>query len=472
MSEKQSKELIIIGAGPGGYAAAFRAADLGMEVTLISEETNPGGVCLYRGCIPSKALLHVSKLKQDAEGSGDLGLNFGQAKIDLKKINSWKTEVVDQLTGGLGKLAKARKVNYIQGKAQMLSENEIEVKDSEGNKNTMSFKNLILATGSRPISLPKIQFDGKSIISSKEALDLDEIPGSLLVIGGGYIGLELGSVYATLGSKVTVAEMADGFIPGADRDLVKVFVDSSKGLFEETLFNTTVESAEIQKSGKVKVVFKSGDGKQEKKFDKVLLAIGRIPNSENLQLDKAGVELDDKGFVKVNERLQTNIANIYCIGDLAGEPMLAHKATKEGRIAAEVIAGDKGAAFDARAIPAVVFTNPEIAWCGLTETEAKEKGMKIKVAKFPWNASGRALTMGLKQGLTKLILDPESGRVLGGGAAGKDASAVIPEITFAIEMGATAEDLSLTIHPHPTLSETVMEAAEVFLGSPTHLFKK
>jgi len=472
MSNKDKKDLIIIGAGPGGYAAAFRAADLGLKVSLIGEEENPGGVCLYRGCIPSKALLHVSKLSQDAQGATDLGLNFGQPKFDIKQINKWKTSVVEKLTGGLGKLAKARKVNYIQGKAQLLSNDEIEIKDSEGNKNTLQFKNLIIATGSRPISLPNIQFDGKSIISSKEALDLDEVPESLLVIGGGYIGLELGSVYATMGSKVTVAEMADGFLPGADPDLVKVFVGSNKGLFEETLFNTTVESAETQKSGPVKVILKNDDGKQEKKFDKVLLAIGRKPNSENLQLDKAGVELDEKGFVKVNERMQTNISHIYAIGDVVGEPMLAHKATQEGRIAAEVIAGDQGAAFDARAIPAVVFTNPEIAWCGLTEVQAQDQGMKVKVAKFPWNASGRALTMGLQEGLTKLILDPESGRVLGGGAAGKDASSLIPEITLAIEMGATAEDLSLTIHPHPTLSETVMEAAEVFLGSPTHLFKK
>ncbi|WP_143961356.1 dihydrolipoyl dehydrogenase [Litoribacter populi] len=471
MSNTEKKQLIILGAGPGGYAAAFRAADLGIKVTLIGEEQNPGGVCLYRGCIPSKALLHVSKMKQDAEGFGKMGLGFKSPKIDLKQINSWKTGIVEKLTGGLGELAKAHKIEYLQGKAKFLSEKEIEFTDSDGKTESLHFDNLILATGSTPISLPKVEMDGKNIISSKEALNMEKIPDSLLVIGGGYIGLELGSVYAHLGSKVSIAEMWDGFLPGADRDLVEVFTAANPDLFEATHFNTTVESA-TTKSGKVMVLMKNSEGKQEKTFEQVLLAIGRKPNSEILQLEKAGIDVEDKGFVKVNEKQQTHIKHIYAIGDLVGEPMLAHKATKQGRIAAEVISGDAGAAYDARAIPAVVFTNPEIAWCGLTETEAKNADKKVKVAKFPWSASGRALTMGLDKGLTKLIIDPKTGRILGGGAAGKDVSSLIPEIVLAIEMGATAEDLSLTIHPHPTLSETVMEAAEMFLGSPTHLFRQ
>lgn len=468
MADKDRRDLVIIGAGPGGYAAAFRAADLGRKVTLIDPELNPGGVCLYRGCIPSKALLHLVKVKQEAAEAAAFGLAFDEPKIDVKKIADWKNKVVEKLTGGLGQLSEGRNIEYIQGKAQFVSEQQLEVKNKDGEKSTLEFENLIIATGSVPAAIPDIEYDHEIIIDSSDALDMEEIPEDMLVIGGGYIGLELGSVYAALGCKVSIAEMTPGFLPGADPELVEVFAKENEDLFEEVFFETSVKKASAKK-GKAKVTLKNGEGKQKKEYAKVLMAIGRKPNTASLKLKKAGIETDEKGYIKVDDKRRTNIENIYAIGDLTGEPMLAHKATHEGRIAAEVIAGEKGASFDPKAIPAIVFTNPEIAWCGLSENEAEEKGIKIKVEKYPWSASGRAATMGTGRGLTKLIFDADSGIILGGGVAGKNAGSLIPEIALAIEMAATVEDISLSIHPHPTLSETIMEAAELFIGSPTHL---
>tara|TARA_R110002020_G_scaffold66939_1_gene175774 strand:+ start:76 stop:1479 length:1404 start_codon:yes stop_codon:yes gene_type:complete len=465
MSEK--KELIIIGAGPGGYAAAFRAADLGIKVTLIDPEVNPGGVCLYRGCIPSKALLHVARVTQEAQAAEAYGIKFKKPDINVSKIADWKNKVVEKLTGGLGQLAKARKIEYIQGKAAFTSENEIEIKNNKNDKSTLKFQQAIIATGSTILNLPNIKIDHNIIMDSNDALQLEEIPETLLVVGGGYIGLELGSVYAALGCKVSVAEMTSGFLPGVDRDLVKVF--DKENPFESVYFDTKVEKI-LVKDNKAQVTLKGNDKTESKKFDKVLIAVGRKPNSDSINLDKVGVKTVN-GFIRIDNQQRTSVENIFAIGDLTGEPLLAHKASHEGRIAAEVIAGDKSAGYDPKAIPAIVFTNPEIAWCGITEQEAKENEQKVKVVKFPWSASGRAVTLGTDKGLTKLIVDPNSGIILGGGVAGKNAGSLISEIVLAVEMGSTAEDVALTIHPHPTLSETIMESAESFTGSPTHIFK-
>jgi len=467
MAKEEKKELIIIGAGPGGYAAAFRAADLGLKVTLIDPEANPGGVCLYRGCIPSKALLHVAKVKQEAMEAADWGIEFENPKIDIKKIRKWKDSVVKKLTSGLGQLSKNKKIEYIKGTAAFISEKKIKVNPAKGDKYDLEFENIILATGSVNVSLPGVEIDHKKIIDSKDALDLKEIPNTMLVIGGGYIGLELGSVYAALGSKVSVAEMTSGLLPGADKDLVKIF--EKEHPFEKLYFNTKVENVSVKKN-KVKVKLKNKKDKaKEKSFDQVLVAVGRKPNTKTLALQKASLKPNEKGFLDVNSQRQTTKTNIYAIGDLTGEPLLAHKATSEGKVAAEVIAGKKGAAYDPKSIPAIVFTNPQMAWCGLSQTQAKEKDLAIKVLKFPWSASGRAVAVGSSNGVTKLIVDKKTGRILGGGVAGKNAGSLISEISLAIEMATTAEDLALSIHPHPTLSETIMEAAEIFSGSPTHI---
>lgn len=471
MPEDKKKELIIIGAGPGGYGAAFRAADLGVKVTLIDPEENPGGVCLYRGCIPSKALLQLVKLKQEAAKAADWGMKFQEPEIDVKKIAEWKDEVVKKLTDGLGALSKARNVEYIRGKAKFKSPNEVSITTEEGDTYTLQFEKAIIAAGSKPMSLPDMEFDGKQIIGSSQALELKDIPDTLLIVGGGYIGLELGSVYAAFGSKVSIAEMSPGFLPGADRDLVKVFEKENQDLFEEVWFETEVKKAS-EINGKLKVTLEVKGEEMEKEFDKILIAIGREPDTGSLGLEHAGVETGDKGFIKVDAKMQTSTSNIYAIGDLTGEPMLAHHATHKGRVAAEVLAGKKAAAYDPRSVPGIVFTNPEIAWCGLTETRAKEKGRDIRVLKFPWSGSGRAVSLGANNGLTKLIVDPETGILLGGGVAGKHAGILIPEISLAIEMGASAEDIALSIHPHPSLSETIMEAAELFSSSPTHIFRK
>lgn len=465
MAKKDKKEVIIIGAGPGGYAAAFKAADLGLAVTLVDPEESPGGVCLYRGCIPSKALLHLARVKKEALEAADCGIGFKEPQIDPEKIRAWKNKVVKKLTGGTGELSKARQIECIQGTARFTSEDTLEIQENEGENYELSFKNVIVATGSRNLELPNITIDHKRIIDSTDALELTDIPESMLVIGGGYIGLEMGSVYAAFGSNVSVAEMTPGFLPGADRDLVKVY--EKEHPFKKVYFETKVEKAKAGDQ-KVKVLLENEEGKQEKEYDQVLVAVGRKPNSDKGDLEKANIELDEKGFVKINGERRTTNKNIFAIGDLTGDPLLAHKAAYEGRIVAEVLAGEPGAGYDPRSIPGIVFTDPEIAWCGHTETTAKKQEIEVKLLKFPWKASGRAAAIGVDNGLTKLLVDPESGIILGGGVAGRNAGALIPQISLAIEMGATAKDLALCIHPHPTLSETIMEAAELFSGGATH----
>lgn len=464
------KKLIVIGAGPGGYAAAFLAADLGIDVTLIDNEKNPGGVCLYRGCIPSKALLHSANVISESEKAKEFGIEFKKPEINLSKLREWKNNTVNKLTGGLGQLCKQRKVNCVQGKAMILNNESIELSKENGDKEILNFENLIIATGSHPFIIPGVDIESPVFMDSTEALEIEDIPKTLLIIGGGYIGLEIGTVYAALGSKVSVAEMLPEILSGADTDLAAVLNKHIKNIFETVMVNTKV--VETKETGKrIKVIFEDKDkNRSEKIFDKVLIAVGRKPNSKNFGLENTKVEIDEKGFIKVDNQMRTAEKNIFAIGDVAGEPMLAHKASHEGRTAAEVIAGHKSV-FEPKAIPAVVFTDPEIAWCGLTEKEAKLKNIKVTVAKFPWAASGRAMTIGNTDGLTKLIIDPETERILGVGIAGPGAGDLIAEGVLAIEMGANATDLKLTIHPHPTLSETIMESAEVFFGQSTHIYR-
>ncbi|MBS1551933.1 MAG: dihydrolipoyl dehydrogenase [Bacteroidetes bacterium] len=464
------KNLIVIGAGPGGYAAAFLAADLGIDVTLIDNEKNPGGVCLYKGCIPSKALLHSANVISESEKAKEFGIEFKKPEINLSKLREWKNNTVNKLTGGLGQLCKQRKVNYVQGKAMILNNESIELSKENGDKEILNFENLIIATGSHPFIIPGVDIESPVFMDSTDALEIEDIPKTLLIIGGGYIGLEIGTVYAALGSKVSVAEMLPEILSGADTDLAAVLNKHIKNIFETVMVNTKV--VETKETGKrIKVIFEDKDkNRSEKIFDKVLIAVGRKPNSKNFGLENTKVEIDEKGFIKVDNQMRTAEKNIFAIGDVAGEPMLAHKASHEGRTAAEVIAGHKSV-FEPKAIPAVVFTDPEIAWCGLTEKEAKLKNIKVTVAKFPWAASGRAMTIGNTDGLTKLIIDPETERILGVGIAGPGAGDLISEGVFAIEMGANVTDLKLTIHPHPTLSETIMESAEVFFGQSTHIYR-
>jgi len=470
MADNSNLRIAVVGGGPGGYAAAFLAADLGMKVTLIDPEVNPGGVCLYRGCIPSKALLHVAKLIEESHQAKNWGIEFSNPKIDLGRLRSWKEGVVKKLTGGLGQLSKQRSVQYIQGRASFESSNTLKVTKADGSNEKVTFDRIILATGSRPAVIPSLKLDSLRMMDSTGALDLPDIPKSLLVIGGGYIGLELGSVYATLGTRVTVVEMLPGLLPGADRDLVLPLHKRLEKLFEAILLNTTVSSLKEEKGG-IRASFEGKDVKErEKIFDRVLVSVGRKPNSDIPGLDKTKVQLGQRGFIRVNEQLQTDDPSIYAIGDIVGEPMLAHKASHEGRTAVEAIAGHK-VAFEPNAIPAVVFTDPEIAWAGLTETKAKEDGREIAVAKFPWAASGRAITLDRPEGMTKLIVDPKTERVLGVGIVGVGAGELIAEAVLAIEMCAVAADVALTIHPHPTLSETLMEAAEVFYGNATDIYR-
>ncbi len=469
MSDSSNLRVAVIGGGPGGYAAAFLAADLGMKVTLIDPEVNPGGVCLYRGCIPSKALLHVAKLLEEAEQAKNWGIEFAEPKIDLAKLRTWKEGVVKKLTGGLGQLSKQRAVQFIQGKAAFVNSTTLKVTKPAGEE-TLTFDRIVIATGSRPTVVPSLKVDSPRLMDSTGALDLADIPKTLLVIGGGYIGLELGTVYATLGTKVTCVEMLSGLLPGADRDLVLPLHKRLEKLFSAILLNTTVKSLKDEKTG-IRVTLEGPDVKEkEHVFDRVLMSVGRRPNSEIPGLDKTKVKVNAKGFIEINEQRQTADPAIYAIGDVAGEPMLAHKAMHEGRTAVEAIAGHK-VAFEPNAIPAVVFTDPEIAWAGLTETQAKEQGRQISVAKFPWAASGRAVTLDRPEGLTKLIIDPKTERVLGVGIVGVGAGDLIAEGVLAIEMCALAADVGMTIHPHPTLSETMMEAAEVFYGQATDIYR-
>jgi dihydrolipoamide dehydrogenase len=470
MADTTQLSVAVIGGGPGGYAAAFLAADLGLKVTLIDPEINPGGVCLYRGCIPSKALLHVAKLIDESRHASNWGIEYADPKIDLPRLRSWKEGVVKKLTGGLGILSKQRKVEYIQGKAAFENSNTLHITRSNATEESRTFDRIIIATGSRPSIIPSLKLETPRMMDSTSALDLSEVPGTLLVIGGGYIGLELGTVYAALGCKVSVVEMLSGLLPGADRDLVLPLHKRLEKSFDSILLNTTVAAVKEEPNG-IRVTFDGPEVKErEKVFDKVLVSVGRKPNSEIPGLDKTQVKIGPRGFIQVNKQLQTDDPAIYAIGDVVGEPMLAHKASHEGRTAAEAIAGHK-VAFEPNAIPAVVFTDPEIAWCGLTETLAQKDNREIKVAKFPWAASGRALTIDRTEGMTKLIIDPQTERVLGVGIVGAGAGELIAEGVLAIEMGALAKDVALTIHPHPTLSETVMSSAEVFFGTATDIYR-
>jgi dihydrolipoamide dehydrogenase len=473
-SEEGTRRLhvAVVGGGPGGYAAAFLAADLGVQVTLIDPEANPGGVCLYRGCIPSKALLHVAKLIEESQQAKNWGIDFPVPKIDLARLRAWKESVVKKLTGGLGQLSRQRHVEYIQGRAAFENSMTLRISKADSTEAVVSFDRIIIATGSRPAIIPTLKLDSPRMMDSTGALNLEEIPGSLLVVGGGYIGLELGSVYAALGTRVTVVEMLPGLLPGADRDLVLPLHKRLEKMFEAILLNTTVASLKDDGSG-IRATFEGAsiqEKDREKVFDRVLVSVGRKPNSEIPGLENTQVHVNPRGFIEVNKQLQTSDPAIYAIGDVVGEPMLAHKASHEGRTAVEAIAGHK-VAFEPHAIPAVVFTDPEVAWCGLTETQAEKENREIKVAKFPWGASGRAVTLDRPEGMTKLLVDPHTERVLGVGIVGAGAGELIAEGVLAIEMAALASDVAMTIHPHPTLSETVMESAEVFFGTSTHVFR-
>jgi dihydrolipoamide dehydrogenase len=470
MTETSNLHIAVIGGGPGGYAAAFLAADLGMKVTLIDPELNPGGVCLYRGCIPSKALLHVAKLIDESRHAKNWGIDYADPKIDLPRLRSWKEGVIKKLTGGLGQLSKQRKVEYIQGRAAFENSNTLRVSRTNGAEDSLTFDRIVIATGSRPAIIPSLKLETPRMMDSTSALDLSDVPPALLVVGGGYIGLELGTVYAALGTKVSVVEMLPGLLPGADRDLVLPLHKRMEKIFDSILANTTVAAVKEESNG-IRVTFEGPEVKErEKLFDKVLVSVGRKPNSEIPGLDKTQVKLGQRGFIQVNKQLQTDDPAIYAIGDVVGEPMLAHKATHEGRTAAEAIAGHK-VAFEPNAIPAVVFTDPEIAWCGLTETQAQKENREIKSARFPWAASGRAMTIDRTEGMTKLIIDPQTERVLGVGIVGVGAGELIAEGVLAVEMGALAHDIALTIHPHPTLSETLMNSAEVFFGTSTDIYR-
>ena len=469
-------QLLVIGAGPGGYAAAFYAADLGMNVTLVDTEPNPGGVCLYRGCIPSKALLHAAKVVSESRDAKEFGITFGEPAIDVKKLRDWKNGVVAKLTGGLGQLTKQRKITFIQGKAAFVDSNTVKIQKTDGPPQNVRFEHAILATGSRPITLPNVPPEGSLsadsplVLNSTTALDIEHIPSSLLVVGGGYIGLELGTVYAELGSEVSVVEMTPGLLPGADRDLVNVLEKRLKTIFKSIMLGTKV--AKVEPTAKnVKVTFENPEGKTSREtYDKILISIGRRPNSGDLGLENTKVTVTPKGFIQVDLQRRTTDPAIFAIGDVAGEPMLAHKASHEGRVAVDAVAGRK-TAFEPKAIPAVVFTDPEIAWCGLTETQAKRENRTVTVAKFPWGASGRAMTLNRTDGLTKLILDPDTQRVLGMAVVGPGAGELISEGVLAVEMGSVVEDVKLAIHPHPTTSETIMEAAESFFGHATHIYR-
>jgi len=471
-----SSHIAVIGAGPGGYAAAFYAADLGLKVTLIDNEKNPGGVCLYRGCIPSKALLHVAKVLDEAKHAKDWGIEFSAPRIDVNKLRDYKNRVVEKLTSGTGQVAKLRKVNYLQGWASIVDARTISVKKADGGEETVTVDYMILATGSTPTKIPSLSIDSPRVLDSTTALDLPEIPKTMLVVGGGYIGLELGSVYAALGTKVSVVEMTSGLLPGADRDLVKILAQRIEKIYDKVMVSTKVTSiADVRSAGAsapagIKVTFEGEGAPKEVTYDYVLVSIGRRPNATIAGLDKTKVKVDAKGFIETDGQRRTAEPTIFAIGDVAGEPMLAHKASHEARVAVEAIEGHK-AVFEPAAIPAVVFTDPEIAWAGLTEADAEKQGIKVEVAKFPWPASGRAIAIDRVDGMTKLLIDPETERILGVGIVGSGAGELIAEGVLAIEMGATASDVKLTIHAHPTLSETVMEAAEMFFGQATHVYK-
>lgn len=468
--ERIATEVAVIGAGPGGYPAAFALADKGKKVTLIDPELNPGGVCLYRGCIPSKALLHAAKVAEEARDAADFGLSYGEPEIDPEKLFSWKDEVVSKLTGGLRTLVRARKVNYLRGRASFTSSGTLRVVTPSGEEREVLFENAVISTGSVSRRIPGVDFGSPNVVDSDGALSMGEIPKSLLVVGGGYIGLELGTFFSSLGTEVTVVEMLPRLIQGVDRDLAAVLKKRLDRKFRSIMLETKLISIN-ELDNEVQVSFEAGGKSFQEKYEKVLISVGRVPNTEGLGLENTRVEMDGKGFIETDSQRRTADPAIFAIGDVVGEPMLAHKATYEAKIVAEVITGAK-THYDPRAVPAVIFTDPEIAWCGITENETREAGMEVKVSKFPWAASGRALTLNRTDGLTKLITDKGTGRVVGVGIVGPQAGELISESVLAIEMGATAEDIAFSIHPHPTLTETLMEAAEGIYGASTHIMKR
>jgi len=462
----KQKHLLVLGAGPGGYTSAFLAADLGMKVTLVDSHPKPGGVCLHRGCIPSKTLLHIAKLINETRHAKAWGLEFGDPAIDLQKLKQWKEDVVKKMSGGLTLLSKQKGINFINGHGVFKDSHTLEISGNE----QIIFDHCILAVGSRPV-VPEL-FSGLDplVMDSTSALELNDIPPKLLVVGGGYIGLEMGSVYQALGSQVTVVEMTGGLLPGADRDLVRLLQARLKREFDKILLNTTVTTATATSNG-ARVKFESLNEITEDTFDRILVSVGRQPNSSELGLENTKVEVDDKGFVKVNPQQQTADKSIWALGDVTGGAMLAHKASWEAHLVVEGICG-QSVTRGKGTMPAVVFTDPEIAWCGLSETESLKNGTAVNISKFPWGVSGRAQTFGRPDGLTKLILEPDSDKILGVGIVGAGAGELIAEAVLAIEMGATAKDLAAVIHPHPTLSETLKESAEAYLGKSPHIHKK
>lgn len=463
-------EMLVLGAGPGGYSAAFRSADLGMATVLVERYSTLGGVCLNVGCIPSKALLHVAAVVDETAAMAEHGVTFGKPQIDIDKLRGWKEKVISKMTGGLAGMAKARKVNVIQGVGQFVGPNHLEVVSADGTKKTVQFKQAIIAAGSSVVNLPFVPQDPR-IVDSTGALELRTIPKKMLVIGGGIIGLEMATVYSTLGTRIDVVEMMDGLMQGADRDLVKVWQKFNEKRFDKIMTKTKTVAVEALKEG-IKVTFESADpsiaAPEPQLYDMVLVAVGRSPNGKKISADKAGVSVSDRGFISVDSQMRTNVPHIFAIGDLVGQPMLAHKAVHEAHVAAEAAAGQKSH-FDARVIPSVAYTDPEVAWVGITEDEAKAKGIKIEKGLFPWAASGRAVANGRDEGFTKLLFDAETHRIVGGGIVGTHAGDMIGEIALAIEMGADAVDIGKTIHPHPTLGESIGMAAEVFEGACTDL---
>ncbi|AQS40446.1 dihydrolipoamide dehydrogenase [Shewanella psychrophila] len=466
MSNEIKTQVVVLGSGPAGYSAAFRAADLGLDTVIIERFSTLGGVCLNVGCIPSKALLHVSKVIEEAKAVADHGVVFGEPKIDLDKLRGFKNTVISQLTGGLGGMSKMRKVDVVNGFGKFTGPNTIEVVGEDGVK-VVHFEQAIIAAGSRPIELPFIPHSDPRVWDSTDALELKEVPGKLLIMGGGIIGLEMGTVYASLGSQIDVVEMLDQLIPAADKDIVRVYTKKVKNKFN-LMMQTKVTAVEAKDDG----IYVTMEGKKAPteavRYDAVLVAIGRAPNGKSIDAEKAGINVDERGFTNVDKQMRTNVPNIYAIGDIVGQPMLAHKGVHEGHVAAEVISGLKHF-FDPKVIPSIAYTDPEVAWVGLTEKEAKEQGIAYETASFPWAASGRAIASDCSDGMTKLIFDKETHRVIGGAIVGVNGGELLGEIGLAIEMGCDAEDLALTIHAHPTLHESVGLAAEIYEGSITDL---
>ncbi|MGS7835960.1 dihydrolipoyl dehydrogenase [Stenotrophomonas maltophilia] len=466
-------EMVVLGSGPGGYTAAFRAADVGLDTVLVERYASLGGVCLNVGCIPSKALLHAAAVIDEVAHAGDFGVEFGKPTITLDKLREYKEKVVNQLTKGLAGMAKQRKVRSVQGVGKFISANELEITAADGSTQLLRFQKCIIAAGSQAVKLPNFPWDDKRVMDSTDALELAEVPGSLLVVGGGIIGLEMATVYGALGSKVTVVEFMDQLMPGADKDLVKPLADRLKKQGIDVHLKTKASGVTADAKG-ITVTFEAAEEGQapalaQGTFDRVLVAVGRSPNGKKIDAEKAGVQVTERGFIPVDRQMRTNVPHIFAIGDIVGNPMLAHKATHEGKLAAEVAAGHKKE-WVARVIPSVAYTNPEIAWVGVTETEAKAKGLKVGVAKFPWAASGRAIGIGRTEGFTKLIFDEETHRIIGGAIVGVHAGDLLAEIGLAIEMGAEAEDIGHTIHAHPTLSESVAMASEIYDGTITDLY--